>query len=491
MESTSQSQTKDVLLEEEAKELKGYGTTHEAFVGMKKGDIKADYDLDHLISKTTHCSIFFATHKNTGTARAIKIFEKGDEAHNLSTVSHMEILKTLDHPNVETIFEMYEDEKHYYIVMEIFWGRDLLETIMGEFRPLEKRAASYFKSIMSAISYLHSKGVAHRDIKADRIFFLNKVKDSALKISHFYSATRFKPGQYFSDPIGLSFYVAPEVLKGNYNEKCDVWSAGVILYILLCGYPPFDGKTEAELKEAILNAECSFDTEEWEAVSDEGKALVSKMLNPDFEKRVTAAEVLNDAWFKQFEKEGETKELNAKALQNLKKLKTRSQFQQLIMSFIATQIITPQEKEELRKVFADLDTSKNGRLSKEEITKGLEKLTEDYRMTEKEIDELFEKLDADGSGEVEYTEFIVAAIDHEILLSKEKLEQAFKLFDTDGNGQLSFEELDTAMAGIGLKAEDWKDILGSIDKNDDGRIGLKEFVDFMLDTKIKTLEYIE
>eukprot|EP00331_Platyophrya_macrostoma_P017606 CAMPEP_0176475320 /NCGR_PEP_ID=MMETSP0127-20121128/43545_1 /TAXON_ID=938130 /ORGANISM="Platyophrya macrostoma, Strain WH" /LENGTH=157 /DNA_ID=CAMNT_0017870911 /DNA_START=75 /DNA_END=548 /DNA_ORIENTATION=- len=143
--------------------------------------------------------------------------------------------------------------------------------------------------------------------------------------------------------------------------------------------------------------------------------------------------------------------------------------------------MTTQEKEELRRVFGDLDTAKNGILSKDEIKKGLT----EYRMTDSELDEVFRSVDKDNSGAVEYTEFLIAAADHDILLSKEKLEHAFKLFDINGDGFLTFEELDKAIAGVALNAEDWKNILEAVDDNSDGKISLKEFVNFMIDAKIK------
>lgn len=160
------------------------------------------------------------------------------------------------------------------------------------------------KKILSAVKHLHEHGIVHRDLKPENFIFNDKTDDAEIKLIDFGLSKRFgqikdiNPKEKMHTIVGTPYYVAPEVLKGDYDFSCDVWSLGVILYIMLCGYPPFDGDSNKEIFKKVLKSKLEFDAEDWDEVSREAKELISKMLEKDPSKRISVIETLNHPWFK-------------------------------------------------------------------------------------------------------------------------------------------------------------------------------------------------
>ena len=232
-----------------------------------------------------------------------------------------------------------------------------------------------------------------------------------------------------TEKFGTPYYIAPEVLNKSYNERCDIWSAGVILYILLSGYPPFPGKTDRDIIKNVMKGEYSLDGEEWKYVSDEAKDLVRRMLAYDFHKRISAKEALEHKWF---EKALAKEKLNMEAIQhnlrNLKNFRAEQKLQQATYTFIASQLASKEEKQQLMETFKALDKNGDGTLSRQEILDGYTQIM-DEEGAEAEVNRIMQMVDIDKSGEIDYTEFIAATLDRKKIISKERLEQAFNLFD--------------------------------------------------------------
>jgi calcium-dependent protein kinase len=201
-----------------------------------------------------------AIHKKSKMKRAIKIIKKKSLPLDERTamLNEVTLVKSIDHPNVLKIFDLYEDKHFFYIVSEYCAGGELYDRIKKVTNFSEKDAANYMRQILSAVTYLHDKGIVHRDLKAENILFETKEANSELKIIDFGISKRVEEGKMLSDRIGTPFYIAPEVLMKNYNEKCDVWSCGVILYILLCGYPPFNGGDDNSIFAAVKKGKFKF-----------------------------------------------------------------------------------------------------------------------------------------------------------------------------------------------------------------------------------------
>jgi calcium-dependent protein kinase len=214
------------------------------------------------------------------------------------------ILQKVDHPNIVKFHESYMDHRYVHIVMELALGGELFEKIVELQSFPEVKAADLMRQIVSAILHMHEKGVCHRDIKPENFMFSDKGKDSELKLIDFGLSKRFGKnesgvpgGDFMHSIVGTPYYVAPEVLEGNYGFQCDVWSLGIIFYILLCGYPPFEGDNNKEIFKRVMTQEVEFDPAEWSHISQEAKNLILKMLQRDQNKRIHLSDVIKDGWF--------------------------------------------------------------------------------------------------------------------------------------------------------------------------------------------------
>jgi calcium-dependent protein kinase len=213
--------------------------------------------------------------------------------------SELQILKTLDHPNIIKFYETYVDYRYVHIVMELCTGGELFDRIVEAQKFSEAKAAKLMQKILSAVKHLHEHGIAHRDLKPENFLFLDKSDDAEIKIIDFGLSKKFDHAEMMGEMktiVGTPFYVAPEVLQGQYDKQCDVWSIGVILYILLCGYPPFDGDNNKEIFRAIMKNDLEFDPEDWSQISAEGIDLIKKMLDKDLSRRITLEEASKHPW---------------------------------------------------------------------------------------------------------------------------------------------------------------------------------------------------
>ncbi|XP_057446315.1 calcium-dependent protein kinase 26-like isoform X2 [Lotus japonicus] len=209
----------------------------------------------------------------------------------------IEIMARLSgHPNVVDLKAVYEEEGFVHLVMELCAGGELFHRLEKHGRFSESEARVIFRHLMQVVLYCHENGVVHRDLKPENILLATKASSSPIKLADFGLATYIKPGQSLHGLVGSPFYIAPEVLAGAYNEAADVWSAGVILYILLSGMPPFWGKTKSHIFEAVKAAALRFPSEPWDRVSESAKDLIKGMLCTEPSLRLTAQEVLDHCW---------------------------------------------------------------------------------------------------------------------------------------------------------------------------------------------------
>jgi len=281
--------------------------------------------------------------------------------------------------------------------------------------------------------------------------------------------------------LGTAYYIAPEVIKGEYNEKCDVWSCGVILYILLCGYPPFNGDDDQTIMDKIAIGEYDFHSVEWKGVSEDAKKFIRRLMEIDVAQRYSAAQALDDPWLKEVLGQQEIDEpLAMSALKNLKSFRAERKLQEATWMFLVTYMSTREEKAELLKTFQALDENGDGQLSTDELVKGYRKIMGDAE-AEAEVEAIMKVVDVNGSGYIDYTEFVMATINRQKLLSKDKLESAFKMFDKDGSGFLEIDEIKAIFGGQrNIDEKVWEDLIKEVDANGDGKISLNEFEDMMM-----------
>lgn len=211
----------------------------------------------------------------------------------------IEIMSKLSgHPNVVDLKAVYEEEDYVHLVMELCAGGELFHLLEKHGRFSESQARVRFRHLMQVVLYCHENGVVHRDLKPENILLATKASSSPIKLADFGLATYIKPGQSLHGLVGSPFYIAPEVLAGGYNQAADVWSAGVILYILLSAMPPFWGKTKSRIFDAVRVADLRFPSDPWYRISESAKNLIKGMLCTDPFQRLTAQQVLDHHWMK-------------------------------------------------------------------------------------------------------------------------------------------------------------------------------------------------
>ncbi|WMV44901.1 hypothetical protein MTR67_038286 [Solanum verrucosum] len=394
--------------------------------------------------------------------------------------------------------EACEDENAVHLVMELCEGGELFDRIVARGHYTERAAAAVTRTIVEVVQLCHKHGVIHRDLKPENFLFANKKENSPLKAIDFGLSIFFKPGLWFSgrkmhevwfrrisrvgtcekfsEIVGSPYYMAPEVLKRNYGPEIDIWSAGVILYILLCGVPPFWAESEQGVAQAILRGAIDFKREPWPSISEGAKNLVRQMLEADPKLRLTAKQVLEHPWL-QNAKKAPNVPLGDVVRSRLKQFSMMNRFKRKALRVIAD-FLSNEEVEDLKEMFNKIDTNNDGIVSVEELKVGL-KLNS--QLAESEVQMLIEAIDTNGKGTLDYGEFIAVSLHLQRMANDEHLHKAFSYFDKDGNGYIEPDELRDALMEDG--ADDCtnmaNDIFQEVDTDKDGRISFEEFAAMM------------
>lgn len=427
-----------------------------------------------------------AKYKPSGEFRAVKKILKSAQSkeEQEKLANEVDILRGLDHPNIIKIYEFYQDEKFFYIVTELCTGGELFDSIVASKSFTEKKAARIIQQVLSAISYCHTNKIVHRDLKPENLLLDKPGDDATIKVIDFGLSRVFDPNKKMRHKLGTVYYIAPEVLQCQYDEKCDVWSCGVITFIMLCGYPPFNGQADEQIIKKIEKGEFNFNGKAWASVSQAAKDFITKMLVYFPERRYTAQEALADPWLTSLDDKNIGRldqPLVNEAFSNLQSFRADQKLAQATYIFIVSYLTTKEEKESLMQLFRTLDKNGDGYLSKEELIEGYTKIYGERQAREMTA-HLMATVDTNRSGKIDYSEFVVAAMNKANVNSKEKLEAAFRAFDTDNNGYITADELKRILGDKGSTLSDdaWNQVIKEVDANGDGKISLKEFKDMML-----------
>ncbi|CAK72710.1 unnamed protein product (macronuclear) [Paramecium tetraurelia] len=445
-----------------------------------------DYKLeDPPLGQGAFGTVWKAVHIASGQLRAIKQINKlkANEDEYQQIINEVNILKSLDHPNIIKIFDYFEENDHLYIVTELCTGGELFDKIIQSNYFSEKEAALAMKQILSALNYCHQSKIVHRDIKPENLLYDHEGEDSQLKIIDFGTSLKYG-NQKLEEKIGTVYYMAPELIDEKYDEKCDIWSAGVVLFILLCGSPPFDGETDDQIVKRIQQGNIYFEQQQWKSVSNEAKDLIMQLLNKNPKKRLSANKALLHPWIQKYTSEElEAPELK-NVLNNMKHFRTSQKVQEAAFLYIVKQFISKEEKQELQRFFKFLDKNGDGVLTKQELLEGYKKVISQSE-AELQVEQIMKQVDKNESGLIDYSEFVAATINKQKLLQQDILEQAFKAIDNDNNGAITVEELKHMFgAGNKIPSETWTKLMEEVDKNGDGVLSLQEFKEMMLKLQI-------
>ncbi|KAG5517551.1 hypothetical protein RHGRI_038075 [Rhododendron griersonianum] len=399
-----------------------YGATKASGSGNKStvlkdptgDDISQQYNLGRELGRGEFGITYLAIDVETGEKYACKSISKKKlrTAVDIEDVRReVEIMKHLPkHLNVVSLKDTYEDDNAVHIVMELCEGGELFDRIVARGHYTERAAAAVMRTIVEVVQACHRQGVIHRDLKPENFLFANKKETAALKAIDFGLSIFFKPGERFTEIVGSPYYMAPEVLKRNYGPEIDVWSAGVILYILLCGVPPFWAETEQGVAQAIIRSVIDFKRDPWPKVSDNAKDLVKRMLDPDPNKRLTALEVLGNV-----------------------------SFQKLVIA----EHLSVEEVAGIKEAFDKMDINKRGKINLEELRIGLQKIG--HQIPDADLQILMQAADVDGDGTLNYGEFVAVSVHLRKMANDEHLHKAFAFFDLNQSGYIEIEELRDAL----------------------------------------------
>ncbi|GMF43005.1 unnamed protein product [Phytophthora fragariaefolia] len=381
--------------------------------------------------------------------------------------------QTLDHPNIIKLYDVCEGNRHLHLVTELCTGGELFDRIIARGHYSEADAAVLVRKICDAVKHCHERDICHRDLKPENFLFATKAEDAELKVIDF-GLSRMDDGLsagVMTTRVGTPYYIAPEVLGRHYDKSCDLWSIGVIMYILLCGYPPFYGDTDPEIFASVRAGRYDFDSPEWTNVSEEAKDLISRLLLVDASKRLTADEVLRHPWVSGSAPRS-SMTLNPNIFSSLKRFTGNNKLKKAALGVIAD-LATEGEIAELKNQFMAIDTDGNGVITVSELAEALRDTG--LGMIEEEVLELVKGIDIDGDGLVDYPEFLAATMKRNLANQEEHLINAFNYFDTTNTGQITKADLVQFMGS----EEQAQEVINEVDVNGDGVISFEEFVTMM------------
>jgi calcium-dependent protein kinase len=392
------------------------------------------------------------THKATGLKYAVKVLDLGlvETPTGLQQLrEEIFIMCQLDHPNIVRLEEVYESHSEIYLVQELCLGGELFDRLdeQPDYHYTEAECARLVKQMLSAVRYLHSKGIIHRDLKLENFLFSSVNADSELKMIDFGLSKHFMYGEVQHEAVGTPYTVAPEVIRGSYDERCDVWAIGVIAFLLLSGEPPFGGcggpESLMQVRSNILMGHYEFEPADiWEQVSEQARHFILTMLVTDPQKRPTAAHAQQHKWLQEWAQRamesgadgGNLLSPNVvKALVNFKEFSDMRKLLCEVLSFT----LLPDQIKELRREFEKMDTDGSGEISLAALKQVL--MTNAGAgslgaLTEDEVTDIFDAMRVRKTEtRIHWHEFIAAGLS-QCSVDDRNLRLAFDRLDSDHKG---------------------------------------------------------
>ena len=473
----------------EVKTKEDFRVTEGLSVKEKKGNPYAIYDSIKVLGEGAYGKVEQVRHKISKEIRAMKVIHKdqiqlGSEEEQ-ALINEINIVKTLDHPNIMKVFEYYNYDNCLFIISELLSGGELFDKIKENKFLKEDVCAYLMKQIFSAVDFCHGRKIIHRDLKPENVLIESEEEASkeffTVKLIDFGTSDKMKKGQNFNLQVGTPYYTAPEVLKNNYNEKCDLWSCGVIMYLMLCGKQPFEGENDEEIYEKIRNCKIDFNDEEWDNISHDAKDLIKKLLIKDIKKRYSSREALAHPWIVKNKNIVKIdKDKFAEIVKNLRNYSAKLKLQQSTLAYIVHNLVHKEDCDYLRQVFIALDDNGDGKLTEDELINGLTIILEKNEAVA-EVKRLFEIIDVDGNGFIEYEEFLRAGLNKAKILTEDNLETAFKLYDINNRHKINAKELGNVLGGGEDNVEEnvWQEMIDEADIDKDGEINFDDFKGIM------------
>lgn len=414
---------------------------------------------------------------------AIKTIPKKKVSDPKKIKEEFNVLRQLDHAHICKAYECYEDRRNIYLVMDICTGGTLLETLCKQHKFSECDAANVMRQILSALAYLHQSNFVFRDLKTENVMFAKHVEQGKVgnvKLIDFGLCCPFERGTKIAKAAGTPYSVAPELVTApvQYDQKCDAWSSGVVLYIILSGQYPFKGKTKEELLQRIRREPVSFKDKRWKKISKDAKTLLAELLRKKAETRCEVIEALGHPWLQQDSRLPD-EDIMQDVVQSMIHFQTLNMLQKAAITALAWRA-SDEDTVHLRQIFESLDRDGNGHITVGELRNAFEQTGVQIPG---DLSLLATASGTDGNDTIEYTEFIASAMDKKNIVKEDVVWEAFKIFDQDGSGTVTKKELLKILTGRnsdkirqvhGDKAID--NFLGEYDVSGDAVIDFDEFM---------------
>eukprot|EP00471_Norrisiella_sphaerica_P010411 CAMPEP_0184492574 /NCGR_PEP_ID=MMETSP0113_2-20130426/23700_1 /TAXON_ID=91329 /ORGANISM="Norrisiella sphaerica, Strain BC52" /LENGTH=597 /DNA_ID=CAMNT_0026877451 /DNA_START=292 /DNA_END=2082 /DNA_ORIENTATION=- len=400
--------------------------------------------------------------------------------------AEIQIMRRLDHQYCIKFYEAFEDSNYLYMSMELCTGGELFDRIVAKRRHTERGAAKILRMLFEGLAYIHHHGLAHCDLKPDNFLFLTPAEDSPIKIIDFGMAKPVPPHEYHNNFCGTPYYVAPEVIKQQgYNQSCDLWSMGVIMFLMLFGYPPFHSTKKKEgdagHREIFRKIRIGFDPRVKDGygpwfpasvpISQQAKDLIGSLLEIDTSKRLTAEEALHHPWFKLSEEIDN--EIDIRVLKSLTDFRKQGKFKEMLLSALVD-IVDDKESEMLGKVLKHMDTDDDGYISVSELEAAFKDT-----MAAEDIKKVAAAADIKGDEVISIEELTMVYLDRKVGQKEERLWEAFTKLDKTGNMKLSMEDIKKALTevkGVRWSDEEIEEAFKQADLDGNGHIDYDEFL---------------
>ena len=464
-------------------------------VGRSIGDPLEAYSVERPLFESNTGSIWLAKHKLTQTLRTMKIINKKivNEDSEMMILHQINVLKKIDHPNIVKIFEFYNEKDKLYIVQEHGQGGQLMAYIIDN-SPLDEFNSAYIVfQILCAIYYGHNSNIFHLDLKPDNII-IDYISNNGLvhiKIMDFGSTQIVeKEITKKSENIPLSslYFTSPEGLDSQFSNKSDLWSVGIILYLLLSARVPFMGDQEDIIKEDIQSGVYDIREYPWDKISKEAKDLIKKLLDLDPESRITPKGALSHCWFEKLKLKENTILIDDNVIQlqleNLQNYGYKMSLQDAVLSFLVHNSLHLVQMRDSCQMFYLFDINNDGVITHDEIYDTLIKVIKlNEEESNKLAEEIMDRVDIKKVGYIEFEQFIKASVDKDKLLGEDILRYAFHYFDKDKSGNITAEELKLAFFGDRGSSKDDQEMIENmmkeVDEDGNGEIDFNEFVKIM------------
>jgi len=405
-----------------------------------EADVHVFYSFDdERYGMGSYASCYRVFNKSTWKPRLIKKMSKGQTRHIETIINEVNITKSLDHPHIVQYYETFEDDSFVYMVIEILSGGELADRLLTEDHFTERRSALIVFQLLRALTYMHSQNICHRDLKTENMVFQTNeaIDKTALKIIDFGLATTYSPGEVLTYKCGSPFVVAPQVLKGQYTEKCDLWSVGIIMYACLVGYPPFYGSSDADIVLKVRMGTFTFNKADWESITFEAKDLICRLLAMDEKCRPTAFEALHDKWINMFVNRQMDVPLKNTLAASLRTFASFPRLKRFGMVGMAKDMTKDELKPQID-TFNALDLEGDGQITYEEVVDALTKAG--IKNISPDLKEVLQIVDLRYNGLVEFSEFLGATMDKRCI-TEEMCWSAFRNFDRSGDGSITAAEV--------------------------------------------------